>query len=112
MKNTEKKQEKVSQIVLKKDFAKYYRTNKIDATKYDVNLSDLTQAQACDVLIASMLTTSKSYKDVVSDILAFIDENNIIMRNYDNNKSLIKKRLVRHATSDTIERLQKRLTTL
>ncbi len=112
MKKTEQKEKNVNKIMLKKEFAKYYRMSKIDASKYDINLSDLTQAQACDILITSMLTTSKSYKDVVKDVLQFIDDNDISMKNYNNNKNLIKKRLLRHMTSDTIERLSKRLTTI
>lgn len=113
MRKQEQKSKNVEKnVVLKKDFARLYKTSKNDTSKYSIDLSDMSQAKACDVLIASMLTSSKSYKDVIRDVIQFIDENDVVMKHYASNKALIKKRLLRHATSDTIERLQKRLTTL
>jgi predicted GTPase len=107
------KAKKEQKAMLKKDFARLYKTSKNkDVNKYTLDLSDMSQARACDILIASMLTSSKSYKDVIRDVIQFIDENDVVMRNYQNNKSAIKKRLIRHATSDTLQRLSKRLTTL
>ena len=110
-----KKTNKISKIALRQDLRKVYRTKdnafKAYQSKDEVNACnylDISQASACDKIITILLENKSNINNLYAYAVKFVAENNVIMKNYNDNKALILKRVKRHLTSDNINRLSKR----
>ena len=105
---------KINSLKLKSELRKVYRSKDNAFKTFEVkseNVNDysmISQASACDILIDKMLTEKVKSDKLLKALIVFVNENNVIMKNIDNNKERIAARIKRHLTSDNIRRLEKR----
>ena len=113
-----KKANVISKIAVKNEFRKIYRTKDNAFKKYESkeensnDFSKLSQASACDIIISRLLADKANVNSMYRACTTYVHANDVHMKNYDADKTLILKRIKRHLTSDNVTRLSKRSVTL
>ena len=114
-----KKANVISKIAVKNEFRKIYRTKDTSFKKYESkeensnDFSKLSQASACDIIITKLMLNNKAnVNSMYRACTQYVQENDVVMKNYNTDKTKILARLKRHLSSDNVTRLSKRAVTL
>ena len=113
-----KKVNNISKIAVKTELRKVYKVKDNAFKTYEAkeeNVNDfslLSQASSCDIIITRLLLNKANVNNIYKACIAYVQSNDVRMKNYNDDKVKILSRVKRHLTSDNIKRLSKRAISL